>query len=64
MTTPTTSLQRDAIAPLTHIFLSLDLLESDLMNEETRSYLMIIRQNLERLQRLIQQLPIEVKSNI
>ena len=54
MTALSTNLQRDAIAPLTHIFLSLDLLESSVTNEEVRSYLAIIRQNAERLQSLLQ----------
>ncbi len=53
MTSLPTPLQREAIAPLTHIFLSLDLLESGTLNEEYRSYLAIIRKNAERLQMLI-----------
>jgi hypothetical protein len=54
MTTPTTALQREATAAFTHIFLSLDLLESDHQSDENRSYLDIIRKNTERLYRLIQ----------
>jgi hypothetical protein len=54
MTTLPTPIQREAIAPLTHIFLSLDLLEAGPMNDEYRSYLAIIRNNAERLQMLIQ----------
>lgn len=54
MTSLSTNLQRDAVAPLTHIFLSLDLLETSVTNEEIRSYLAIIRQNAVRLQTLIQ----------
>jgi len=53
MNTPTIVLQREAIAPLTHIFLSLDLLDMSEMNEETRSYIAIIRQNTKRLEKLI-----------
>jgi hypothetical protein len=59
MTASTTNLQQDAVAPLTHIFLSLDLLETSGMNEEIRSYLAIIRQNAERLQSLLQSSPSE-----
>ena len=55
MNFPTTQLQYEAVAPLTHIFLSLDLLETCAMDEENRSYLAIIRKNIERLQSLIQQ---------
>jgi hypothetical protein len=54
MNTPTTALQRDSTAPFTHIFLSLDLLETVPMDPEGHSYLEIIRQNAERLQKLIQ----------
>jgi signal transduction histidine kinase len=53
MSTSSTPFQREAIAPLTHIFLSLDLLESRMTTEEYRSYLTIIRRNAERLQVLI-----------
>jgi hypothetical protein len=62
MTTPTTPLLREAAAPFTHIFLSLDLLESNLQSDETRSYLDIIRKNTERLQRLIQCSASEIKT--
>jgi hypothetical protein len=54
MNAPSTPLRREAAAPFTHIFLSLDLLESGHQNDENRSYLTIIRKNTERLQRLIQ----------
>ena len=54
MTTPSTPLLKEANAPFTHIFLSLDLLERNLQSDENRSYLDIIRKNTERLQRLIQ----------
>ena len=47
------ALLREAYAPLTHIFLSLDLLETNSYNEENKTYLSIIRQNAERLQKLI-----------
>jgi signal transduction histidine kinase len=60
MTTPSTALQREATAPLTHIFLSLDLMESNHHDDETRRYLAIIRQNTERLQRLIQHAPVQI----
>jgi hypothetical protein len=56
MNSPSTPLQQQAIAPFTHIFLSLDLLENEMMNDECRSYLAIIRQNTERLKNLIHQL--------
>jgi len=42
-----------ALAPLTHIFLSLDLMESSGLNDEIHSYLKTIRENTERLQSLI-----------
>jgi len=48
MNTSTTALQRDAVTPLTHIFLSLVLLEAGVMNEENESYINIISQNAER----------------
>ena len=54
MNSPTTQLQYEAVAPFTHIFLSLELLEAGSLNEENRSYLNIIRKNTERLQSLIQ----------
>jgi signal transduction histidine kinase len=60
MSTPITKLQHDTVAPLTHIFLSLDLLEAGPMNDENRSYLTIIRQNTERLQLLIKRHTSEV----
>lgn len=50
-----TTLQQESNAPFTHIFLSLDLLESEMMNEDSRSYLTIIRQHIERLKQLIYQ---------
>ncbi len=62
MSTPTTRLQRDTVAPFTHIFLSLDLLDACSLNEENRSYLTIIRQNTERLQLLIKQQTSELVS--
>jgi hypothetical protein len=55
MNSPSTPLQQEAVAPFTHIFLSLDLLENEMMNEECRSCLAIIRQNTERLKKLIDQ---------
>ncbi len=54
MNSPTT-LQQQANAPFTHIFLSLDLLENEMMSEDSRSYLAIIRQNTDRLKQLIHQ---------
>lgn len=56
MTTLPTPFQREAVAPLTHILLSLDLLEAGELNDEYRSYLAIIRNNAERLQTLIRKL--------
>ena len=53
MNTPSTALHAEAVAPFTHIFLSLDLLEEGKMNEEILAYLSIIRQNTIRLQNLI-----------
>jgi hypothetical protein len=55
MNSASTPLQQQAVAPFTHIFLSLDLLETGNLNSEHRSYLAIIRHNAERLQKLIQQ---------
>lgn len=55
MNFPSTPLQQEAVAPFTHIFLSLDLLENELINDECRSYVAIIRKNTERLKKLIQQ---------
>ncbi|HEY2650112.1 MAG TPA: histidine kinase dimerization/phospho-acceptor domain-containing protein [Puia sp.] len=43
----------EANAPLAHILLSLDLLETNNHNEENKTYLTIIRHNTERLQNLI-----------
>ena len=43
----------EANAPLAHILLSLDLLETNNNNEDNKTYLSIIRQNTERLQNLI-----------
>ncbi len=53
MKTSSGVLRHEANAPLTHIFLSLDLLEMNSYNEENKTYLSIIRQNAERLQHLI-----------
>jgi hypothetical protein len=53
MNAPSSALQIEANAPLTHILLSLDLLETSEMTNENRCYLAIIRQNIERLQSLI-----------
>ena len=53
MNSPSTRLQQQAVAPFTHIFLSLDLLETDIVDEVSRSYLDIIRQNTEKLRQLI-----------
>ena len=54
MNTSSTRLLAEAAAAFTHIFLSLDLLEEEILNEETRTILTVIRQNAERLQKLIQ----------
>jgi hypothetical protein len=53
MTTLPTRLQREAVAPLTHILLSLDILEAGELSDEFRSFLTIIRNNTERLQLLV-----------
>ncbi|HLA58865.1 MAG TPA: histidine kinase dimerization/phospho-acceptor domain-containing protein [Puia sp.] len=53
MNTSSEPLLSEANAPLAHIFLSLDLLESNTHNEDNKTYLSIIRQNTERLQNLI-----------
>jgi nitrogen-specific signal transduction histidine kinase len=53
MDTPYEPLLSEANAPLAHILLSLDLLETNSYNEENKTYLSIIRQNTERLQNLI-----------
>ena len=55
MSSPTTALQYDAIAPFTHIFLSLELLETSDLSEDHRAYVAVIRKNVERLQLLMQQ---------
>jgi hypothetical protein len=55
MNSPSTRLQQQAVAPFTHIFLALDLLEIDLKDELSHSYLAIIRQNTEKLRQLIHQ---------
>ncbi len=54
MNTSSTQLPAEATAAFTHIFLSLDLLDERILNEETRSILSVIRRNAERLQKLIQ----------
>jgi nitrogen-specific signal transduction histidine kinase len=43
----------EANAPLAHILLSLDLLETNTNNEDNKTYISIIRQNAERLQNLL-----------
>jgi nitrogen-specific signal transduction histidine kinase len=43
----------EANAPLAHILLSLDLLETNTNNEDNKTYISIIRQNTERLQNLL-----------
>jgi hypothetical protein len=53
MKTSSEPLMSEANAPLAHIFLSLDLLETSSHNEDIKTYLSIIRQNTERLQHLI-----------
>jgi hypothetical protein len=55
MNSPSTPLQQETVAPFTHIFLSLDLLENEKMNDDCRSYVAIIRKNMERLRKLIHQ---------
>jgi hypothetical protein len=62
MNSPSTPLQQQAVAPFTHIFLSLDLMEAGTLNNEQRVYLAIIRQNTERLQKLVQQEQSEISS--
>ena len=54
MNTTSAQLPVEATAAITHILLSLDLLEEGMLNEETRSLLTVIRKNTERLQSLIQ----------
>ncbi len=57
MNTSNTALLNETKVPLTHIFLSIQLLETfKLTNEEYQTYLTIIRQNTERLQQLIRDL--------
>jgi nitrogen-specific signal transduction histidine kinase len=53
MNTSSEQLLSEANAPLAHIILSLDLLETNIHNEDNKTYLSIIRQNTERLQKLI-----------
>jgi hypothetical protein len=53
MKTSTEPLLSEANAPLAHIFLSLDLLETNSNNEDNNTYFSIIRQNTERIQKLI-----------
>ena len=48
-------LKRESVHPLTHIFLSLNLMESNPMSEEFQDYINIIRQNTERLEQLIKE---------
>ena len=43
----------EANAPFAHILLSLDMLETNIHNEDNKTYLSIIRQNTERLQNLL-----------
>jgi signal transduction histidine kinase len=43
----------EANVPLAHILLSLDLLETSTNNEDNKTYISIIRQNVERLQNLL-----------
>ena len=56
MNTLNTALLNETKVPLTHIFLSIQLLETFNENEEYQTYLTIIRQNTERLQNLIRDL--------
>jgi hypothetical protein len=53
MSNPLSSLERESIDPLTHIFLSLDLLETNPLSEDVRDCVNIIRRNAERLEQLI-----------
>jgi nitrogen-specific signal transduction histidine kinase len=53
MNTSSEPLLSEANAPLAHIFLSLDLLETNRHKEDNKTYLSIIRQNTERIQNLI-----------
>jgi hypothetical protein len=61
MNSQSTRLQQQAVAPFTHIFLALDLLEIDIKDEVSCSYLAIIRQNTEKLRQLIQHQQQEIK---
>ena len=54
MNNSSAQLPAEATAAFTHIFLSLDLLDEKIQNDETRSILSVIRRNTERLQKLIQ----------
>jgi signal transduction histidine kinase len=56
MNTSNTALLNETKVPLTHIFLSVQLMETFNDNEEYQTYLTIIRQNTERLQNLIRDL--------
>jgi hypothetical protein len=49
------TLERESVQPFTHIFLSLDLMESNPMSEEFRDCINIIRRNTERLEQLIKE---------
>jgi hypothetical protein len=53
MNTSFEPLLSEANAPLAHILLSLDLLETNTDIEENKTYISIIRQNAERLQNLL-----------
>jgi len=53
MNTSFEPLLSEANAPLAHILLSLDLLETNTNNEDNKTYISIIRQNAERLQNLL-----------
>ena len=53
MNTSFEPLLSEANAPLAHILLSLDLLETNTNNEDNKTYISIIRQNTERLQNLL-----------
>jgi hypothetical protein len=48
-----TSLERESVDPITHIFLSLDVMEANPLSEEVRDCVNIIRRNTERLEMLI-----------
>jgi ABC-type Zn uptake system ZnuABC Zn-binding protein ZnuA len=53
MNTSSEPLLSEANAPLAHILLSLDMLETNNHNEDNKTYISIIRQNTERLQNLL-----------